>query len=104
MTISNVSLSLSQKEVLIPGGEAYDPVKAVLKRYGLLVNECKKADFAGPTEAIRTLNRLLRFGKGQQENAAALPEADLHGSMAALSALVKYLNVSFLRFDFRQLG
>lgn len=90
--------------MLIPGGDVYNPVKAVLKRYGLLVKESlKKSDFAGPTEAVRILNRLLRFGKGQQENAAALPEADLHCSMAALSALVKYLNVRHINRNSRHL-
>ena len=64
----------------------------MLNRYGLLVNETKKSDFTA-TEATRTLNRLLRFKKGQQENAAALPEMDLTHSMAALAALVKYLGV-----------
>jgi hypothetical protein len=38
----------------------------------------------------------LRFKKGQQENAAALPEVSLDHSMAALAALVKHLDVTYL--------
>lgn len=81
-------------------GEGYDSAKIMFKRYNLLVNESKKADFT-PTEAVRILNRLLRFKKGQQENAAALPESELTHSMASLAALAKYLDVSpnsFVRF------
>jgi hypothetical protein len=39
---------------------------------------------------------LLRFKKGQQENAAALPEVSLDHSMAVLAALVKHLDVTYL--------
>lgn len=82
--------------MLIPPGDAYAPAKAVLNRHGLLVNESKKAEFAS-TETVRLLNRLLRFQKGQQESAAALPEVDLEHSMASLAALVKYLDVNFIK-------
>lgn len=78
---------------MIPSGDGYAPAKAVLNRYGLLVNESKKAEFSS-TETVRLLNRLLRFKKGQQESAAAFPEVELDHSMAALAALVKYLDVS----------
>lgn len=64
----------------------------MLNRYGLLVNESKKAEFVS-TETVRLLNRLLRFKKGQQESAAALPEVELDHSMASLAALVKHLDV-----------
>lgn len=77
---------------MIPTGDNCVAVKPVLHRHNLMVNETKKADFIS-SEAVRDLNRLLRFKKGQQENAAALPEADLAHSMAALSGLVKHLNV-----------
>nr|CAG4650000.1 EOG090X02H9 [Sida crystallina] len=76
--------------------------KAVIRRYnGLLLNETKKSDFAS-LEAITALNRLLRFRKGQQENAAALPEVNLSQSMAALAALVKYLNLTGDESNFGQ--
>lgn len=78
---------------MIPIGDAYAPAKTVLNRYGLLINESKKAEFSS-TETVRLLNRLLRFKKGQQESAAALPEVDLEHSMASLAALVKHLEVS----------
>ena len=81
------------QEILLPSGDNCVAVKPVLHRHHLLVNENKKADFIS-SEAVRDLNRLLRFKKGQQENAAALPEADLAHSMAALSGLVKHLNVN----------
>lgn len=83
------------KEVLIPIGEGYESAKIMFKRYNLLVNESKKAEFQS-TEAVRVLNRLLRFKKGQQENAAALPEAELVHSMASLAALAKQLDVKHL--------
>lgn len=81
------------QEVLVAAGDVHDGARTVMNRYGLLVNEGKKTDFAA-AEATRNLNRLLRFKKGQQENAAALPEMDLTHSMASLAALVKYLSVS----------
>ena len=80
---------------MIPHGEAYVTAKTVLNRHGLLVNENKKAEFSC-IEAIRLLNRLLRFKKGQQENSAALPEVNLDHSMASLAALVKHLDVIYL--------
>jgi hypothetical protein len=80
---------------LIPHGEAYVAPKTMLNRHGLLVNENKKAEFSS-TESVRLLNRLLRFKKGQQENAAALPEVSLDHSMAALAALIKHLDVTYL--------
>ena len=77
---------------MIPPGDAYASAKNVLNRHNLLVNEAKKVEFSS-SETVRLLNRLLRFKKGQQENAAALPEIDLDHSMASLAALVKYLDV-----------
>ena len=76
----------------MPSGDSCSVVKQVLNRHQLMVNETKKSDFIS-SEAVRDLNRLLRFKKGQQENAAALPETDLAHSMASLSALVKHLGV-----------
>jgi hypothetical protein len=67
----------------------------MLNRRGLLVNENKKAEFSS-TESVRLLNRLLRFKKGQLENAAALPGVSFDHSMAALAALVKHLDVTYI--------
>nr|CAG4644625.1 EOG090X02H9 [Leptodora kindtii] len=91
--LQSLIVQLSPKEVLLPAGDAYASVKSILKRYGLFVNEAKRSDFAA-AEAVRDLNRLLRFRKGQQENAAALPQASLTNSMAALAALIKYLGLA----------
>lgn len=109
--LESLIVQLSPKEVLIPPGDAYIPAKVVLNRHGLLVNESKKAEFSS-AETVRLLNRLLRFKKGQQESAAALPEVDLEHSMAALAALVKHLDLmadetnfgqyTLLSFDFTQ--
>lgn len=77
---------------MIPSGDGYESIRVMLNRYGALLKDCKKADF-NSTEAIGTLNKLLRFKKGQQANSAALPEVDLQCSMGSLSALVKYLKV-----------
>jgi hypothetical protein len=90
-----ISFNTYPQEILIPHGEAYVAPKTMLNRHGLLVNENKKAEFSS-TESVRLLNRLLRFKKGQQENAAALPEVSLDHSMAALAALVKHLDVTYL--------
>ena len=82
------------KEILVPQGDANEPVKSVIRRYNsLLLNETKKTDFSS-TEAVTMLNRLLKFRKGQQENAAALPEVGLTHSMASLAAISKYLGVN----------
>nr|CAG4636840.1 EOG090X02H9 [Ceriodaphnia reticulata] len=99
--LESLIVQLSPKEVLIPPGNIYAPAKAVLKRHSLLVNESKKAEFAS-AETVRLLNRLLRFKKGQQESAAALPEVDLEHSMASLAALVKYLDIMADETNFGQ--
>nr|CAG4640692.1 EOG090X02H9 [Eulimnadia texana] len=85
-------VQLGPKESVIPISEEYIAVKQVLKRSGLLICERKKADFSG-TDVARDLNKLLKFKKGQQENAAALPQTELIHSVSALAAVIKYLNL-----------
>lgn len=99
--LESLIVQLSPKEVLVAAGDVHDGARTVMNRYGLLVNEGKKTDFAA-AEATRNLNRLLRFKKGQQENAAALPEMDLTHSMASLAALVKYLSLMSDESNFGQ--
>ena len=64
-----------------------------MERNNVLVTIKKKSDFA-TSNLIQDLNLILRFAKGQQRNAQALPQMNLELAMAATSALISYLNVS----------
>lgn len=48
---------------------------------------------AEKNDLLQDLNRLIRFAKGQQEDALALPEMQLTMAMEALRVAIKYLNL-----------
>lgn len=53
----------------------------------------KKSEFSSES-IIDDLNTLIKFKKGQKQNAQSLPEVNLNLAMSATSALIKYLEVS----------
>lgn len=88
-------VQLGPKEcILATGDTAADAgkLKQVLDRSSVLVTERKRSDFTNK-DAVQDMNRLLKMKKGEQGNAAALPEVDKQHAMAALSAIIKYLEL-----------
>lgn len=84
------------KECLLVQGDnsqEHQLITAILKRNNVLITLRKKSEFA--TDAvIQDLNSLIKFKKGQEENAAALPETNLQHAMSATASIIKYLDVS----------
>lgn len=48
---------------------------------------------AEKNDLLQDLNRLIRFAKGQQEDALTLPEMQLTMAMESLRVAIKYLNL-----------
>lgn len=65
----------------------------LMERNNVLVTPRKKTEF-DTDNLIQDLNNIIRFAKGQQENAQALPQTNLKLAMAATAALISYLAVS----------
>lgn len=87
---------LGPKECVLPSGDGEDlkTIKTLLDRNNVMVTITKKTDFnIEKSDLIQDLNKLLKFGKGQQENAQTLPEMAQDVAMSALGAGLKYLNL-----------
>ncbi|XP_058062872.1 DNA mismatch repair protein spellchecker 1 [Anopheles bellator] len=86
---------LNPKECLLPSvtGE-YERVEQLMKRNNVIVTMRKKKDFMlDKSEIIDNLNKLLRFRKGQQQNANTIPETSLSFALSALGAVIQYLEL-----------
>ncbi|XP_014219551.1 DNA mismatch repair protein Msh2 [Copidosoma floridanum] len=91
-----VVVSLKPKECLLQGGETnpdFQTIKQLMERNNVLVTPRKKAEFSTDS-LIQDLNLLIRFGKGQQRNAQALPLTNLKLAMSATASLITYLNLT----------
>uniref|UniRef100_A0ABD2WUW8 DNA mismatch repair proteins mutS family domain-containing protein n=1 Tax=Trichogramma kaykai TaxID=54128 RepID=A0ABD2WUW8_9HYME len=88
-------VSLKAKECVLPNENAQDlqTIKAIMERNNVLVTMKKKTEF-GTDSLIQDLNLLIRFAKGQQQNAQALPQTNLNLAMSATAALINYLNMT----------
>lgn len=64
-----------------------------MERSNVMVTLRKKNEFASDS-IIDDLNTLIKFKKGQKQNAQSLPEVNLNLAMSATSALIKYLDVN----------
>lgn len=65
-----------------------------MERNGVMVTTTKKiTNTAERNDLVQDLNRLLRFEKGQQEDASAMSEMQLTLAMEALRAAIKYLDL-----------
>ncbi|XP_011294478.1 DNA mismatch repair protein spellchecker 1 [Musca domestica] len=84
---------LGPKECLLPSQEGeYEAVKNLLERNGIMVTVASKSQMASEkNDLIQDLNKLLRFNKGQQEDATGLPELTFTIAMEALKLAIKYL-------------
>ncbi|XP_011305124.1 DNA mismatch repair protein Msh2 [Fopius arisanus] len=81
--------------LLIEGGGSteFQTLKRLMDRNDVLVTSRKKSDFSTDS-LIQDLNSLLKFNKGQQENAQALPETSMEHAMSSTAALIKYLDLT----------
>lgn len=61
----------------------------------MMVTLRKKSEFSSDS-ITDDLNTLIKFKKGQKQNAQSLPEINLNLAMSATSALIKYLDVSII--------
>ncbi|KAH8410004.1 hypothetical protein KR009_004011 [Drosophila setifemur] len=82
---------LGPKECLLPSVDGeYAAVKTLLERNGVMITVPKKSS---SNDLMQDLNRLLRFAKGQQEDATGLKELQLHLASDALKSAIKYLDL-----------
>ncbi|EDW27406.1 GL21272 [Drosophila persimilis] len=82
---------LGPKECLLPSVEGeYVPVKALLERNGVMITVPKKSS---ANDLLQDLNRLLRFAKGQQEDATGLKELQMLLASESLKVAIKYLDL-----------
>lgn len=86
---------LGPKEALLPSREnEFEQIAKLLERNNVLVTVRKRTDFSvDKSDLIQDLNKLLLFGKGQQENANSLPELKMTIAMSSLNAAIKYLDL-----------
>ncbi|XP_050392192.1 DNA mismatch repair protein Msh2 [Patella vulgata] len=106
-------VQLGPKECVLGTSEltADTKLKQVLDRSNALVTERKKTEFNNK-DIVQDMNRLLKKKKGEQANSAALSEMDKVHAVAALAAVIKYLEVlsdesnfgqyTLLTFDLKQ--
>ncbi|XP_067621349.1 DNA mismatch repair protein spellchecker 1 isoform X2 [Eurosta solidaginis] len=88
---------LGPKECLLPSADGeYSSVRQLLERnnVGVTVSKRSAATPAEKNDLLQDLNRLIRFGKGQQEDALTLPEMQLTMAMEAMRVAIKYLNLT----------
>ncbi|XP_022223308.2 DNA mismatch repair protein spellchecker 1 [Drosophila obscura] len=82
---------LGPKECLLPSVEGeYVPVKALMERNGVMITVPKKSS---ANDLLQDLNRLLRFAKGQQEDATGLKELQMLLAAESLKVAIKYLDL-----------
>lgn len=85
---------LGPKECLLPAADGeYAAVKALLERNGVMSTVPKRGSAAERNDLLQDLNRLLRFAKGQQEDANGLKELQMKLAAEALRVAIKYLDL-----------
>uniref|UniRef100_A0AAG5DF98 DNA mismatch repair proteins mutS family domain-containing protein n=1 Tax=Anopheles atroparvus TaxID=41427 RepID=A0AAG5DF98_ANOAO len=86
---------LGPKECLLPSVTAeYERIEQLMKRNNVIVTTRKKKDFSlNKEDIIDALNKLLRFRKGQQQNANTIPETAKILALQGLGAAVNYLEL-----------
>lgn len=83
---------LSPKECILPSTVgAYEKVKEILERNGLLVTVQKKSEFSINAEFHQDLEKLVRFKKDQKKTVHTIPELKLTLAMGSVAAGLKYL-------------
>lgn len=65
----------------------------LLERNGVMVTVPPKSTTADKNDLVQDLNHLLRFAKGQQEDATGMPELQLTLAIESLRVAIKYLDL-----------
>ncbi|CAK9800192.1 DNA mismatch repair protein Msh2 [Anthophora plagiata] len=94
--LESLVVTLAPKECLLIQGEGsyeFQTLKQLMERNNVMVTTRKKNEFSSES-VVQDLNTLLKFEKGQQQNAQSLPEINLTFAMSATSALIKYLDLT----------
>ncbi|XP_066599246.1 DNA mismatch repair protein Msh2 [Prorops nasuta] len=89
-------VTLAPKECLLiqgEGSEEFQSLKQVMERSNVMITIRKKSDFSAES-LIQDLNILIKFAKGQQQNAQSLPETNLKVAMCATAAIIQYLDLT----------
>ncbi|XP_058120006.1 DNA mismatch repair protein spellchecker 1 [Anopheles ziemanni] len=86
---------LGPKECLLPSVSAeYERIQQLMNRNNVIVTLRKKKEFAlSKEDIIDGLNKLLRFRKGQQQNANTIPETSKTIALQGLGATINYLEL-----------
>ncbi|XP_018354792.1 PREDICTED: DNA mismatch repair protein Msh2 [Trachymyrmex septentrionalis] len=94
--LESLIVTLAPKECLLIHGEGsfeFQTLKQLMERSNVMVTLRKKNEFASDS-IVDDLNKLIKFKKGQKQNAQSLPEVNLNLAMSATSALIKYLDLT----------
>lgn len=96
-------VQLAAKECILMSEKNYemDKLKKIVERSGILLTLKKKADFSADS-LIQDMNRLIKFKEGQQQNVMSLPQMSLTVASGALSAIIKYLDLTSNQENFSQ--
>ncbi|XP_024935873.1 DNA mismatch repair protein Msh2 isoform X2 [Cephus cinctus] len=89
-------VTLAPKECLLIQGEGsyeFKTIKQIMERSNVMITLRKKSDFSTDS-LMQDLNTLVKFKKGQQQNAQSLPETNLNVAMAATASIIKYLELT----------
>ncbi|XP_014279145.1 DNA mismatch repair protein Msh2 [Halyomorpha halys] len=94
-SLEGIIVQFGAKECIIPSDSSleFENIKKVAERCGVLVTGRKKADFS-TDGLVQDLNRLIKFEKGQQQNANAIPQMNLSVAATSLGAAIKYLELT----------
>ncbi|EDW57604.1 DNA mismatch repair protein spellchecker 1 [Drosophila virilis] len=85
---------LGPKECLLPSADGeYTAVKTLLERNGVMITVPKRGSAAERNDLLQDLNRLLRFAKGQQEDANGRKELQMQLAAEALRVAIRYLDL-----------
>ncbi|XP_050447674.1 DNA mismatch repair protein Msh2 isoform X2 [Cataglyphis hispanica] len=94
--LESLIVTLAPKECLLIQGEGsyeFQTLKQLIERNNTMVTLRKRNEFSSDS-IIDDLNTLIKFKKGQKQNAQSLPEVNLNLAMSATSALIKYLDLT----------
>ncbi|XKL61911.1 hypothetical protein PGB90_001744 [Kerria lacca] len=96
-------VQLDAKECLLVSDNSpeNDILKKVIERSGILVTMRKRSDF-NTDNLVQDLNRLIKFKEGQQQNAMTLPQMNHTIAIGAMSAIIKYLELTSNQENFGQ--
>ncbi|XP_035909344.1 DNA mismatch repair protein spellchecker 1 [Anopheles stephensi] len=87
---------LSPKECLLSNAAAkHERIEQIMKRNNVIITLRKAKEFmVDKVDIMESLNKLLRFREGQQQNANTIPEASKAMAISALAVAVNYLELT----------